>query len=238
MKMPKIKQPIKKTGRARKEVQVSKLIQMLSETKSLVLTNYMGLTHKQMETLKKELRAVNSSFNVTKNSLFKIALEKSEFKNKISNIDEILQNPTEILLIKGDAMDSLKKLAKAMKDFGLPKVKVGVIDGNFLDEESIIKLSTLPSKEILIIQLAGMLNSPIARFTFVLNANLQKLVVVLNEVSKKKPAEAAPAPTPEPPVEQPTKEAAPVEAKPEENQTTPDEVQTEEKIGGGESTNG
>ena len=198
----------------------------------------MGLTHKQMETLKKELRAVNSSFNVTKNSLFKIALEKSEFKNKISNIDEILQNPTAILFIKGDAMDSLKKLAKAMKDFGLPKVKVGVIDGNFLDEESIIKLSTLPSKEILIIQLAGMLNSPIARFTFVLNANLQKLVVVLNEVSKKKPAEAAPAPTPEPPVEQPTKEAAPVEAKPEENQTTPDEVQTEEKIGGGESTNG
>ena len=238
MKMPKIKQPIKKTGRARKEVQVSKLIQMLSETKSLVLTNYMGLTHKQMETLKKELRAVNSSFNVTKNSLFKIALEKSEFKNKISNIDDILQNPTAILFIKGDAMDSLKKLAKAMKDFGLPKVKVGVIDGNFLDEESIIKLSTLPSKEILIIQLAGMLNSPIARFTFVLNANLQKLVVVLNEVSKKKPAEAAPAPTPEPPVEQPTKEAAPVEAKPEENQTTPDEVQTEEKIGGGESTNG
>ena len=252
MKMPKIKQPIKKTGRARKEVQVSKLIQMLSETKSLVLTNYMGLTHKQMETLKKELRAVNSSFNVTKNSLFKIALEKSEFKNKIQNLDQVLENPTAALFIKGDPMESLKKLAKAMKSFGLPKVKVGIIDGNALDETSIIKLSSLPSKEVLIAQLAGMLNSPIARFTFVLNANLQKLVVVLNEVAKKKPAEAAPAPVDqpapsEPSVPAPTEEQAPAQESPapaEEIQTPVEEAaprqvevkleesQTEETRGG------
>ena len=238
--MAKIKQPTKKTGRARKEVQVSELIQMLSETKSLVLTNYMGLTHKQMETLKKELRAVNSSFNVTKNSLFKIALEKSEFKNKIQNLDQVLENPTAALFIKGDPMESLKKLAKAMKSFGLPKVKVGIIDGNALDETSIIKLSSLPSKEVLIAQLAGMLNSPIARFTFVLNANLQKLVIVLNEVSKKKPAEAAPAQVVQ------TQEQAPIQktptpaeqSVPEQVEVKPEETQTEEKTEGGETTNG
>lgn len=233
--MPKIKQPIKKTGRARKEVQVTELTQVLSEAKSLVLTNYMGLTHKQMEALKKELRPLDSSFNVTKNSLLKLALEKSDFKGKIANLDEVLQNPTAALFIKGDPMDSLKKLAKAMKDFGRPLVKVGVIDGKSLDEASIIKLSSLPSKEVLIAQLAGMLNSPIARFTFVLNANLQKLVVVLNEVSKKKPAEVtAPAPATEPtPAEQ-----APVQQV--ENQTEPvaSGQEPEATPQGGENTNG
>ena len=167
-----------------------------------------------------------------KNFFLKIALEKSEFKNKIENLDQVLENPTAALFIKGDPMESLKKLAKAMKNFGLPKVKVGVIDGNALDEETIVKLSQLPSKEVLIAQLAGMLNSPIARFTFVLNANLQKLVVILNEVSKNKPAEkpvtqeTVPAPTPE----------APAETQPSE--PTQEATQTEEKTQGGDTTNG
>ncbi|OGH70651.1 MAG: 50S ribosomal protein L10, partial [Candidatus Levybacteria bacterium RIFOXYB1_FULL_40_17] len=60
--MPKIKQPTKKAGRARKEVVVEELFQRLEGSDSVVLTDYQGLTHHQLEGLKKELKKKNASF--------------------------------------------------------------------------------------------------------------------------------------------------------------------------------
>ena len=194
--MPKIKQPKKLTGRPRKEKAVEEISQRLEESDSLVLTDYQGLKHKQLEDLKRNLKKSNAAFSVTKNTLLKISVEKSK---KYADLlkKHTYESPTAALFIKGDVTQALKLLAKANKAFGLPKIKIGIIDGEVLDEASVLRIASLPNRETLLAQLGGTLNFPISGLVFVLNANLQKLVFVLSEISKK-----APAPTPAPQVSQ------------------------------------
>ncbi|KKR93888.1 MAG: 50S ribosomal protein L10 [Candidatus Levybacteria bacterium GW2011_GWA2_41_15] len=130
--MPKIKQPTKKAGRARKEVVVEELFQRLEGSDSVVLTDYQGLTHHQLEGLKKELKKKNASFSITKNTLLKISVEKSK---KYADLlkDYTYEGPTAVLFVKGEFLDALKELAKLNKTAGsarrnaqLPYFRLGI----------------------------------------------------------------------------------------------------------------
>lgn len=169
-------------ARQKKEQLVAEIATRLEDSSGLVLTNYQGLTHKQIEQLKKQLKEVGSTFSVTKNSLLKLSLDKvDKFKGKIS--DDKFVNPTAVVFISGDYIEALKKVMKANKDFGFPKVKLAVLEGSLMDEAQIIRLSSLPSRQVLIAQLVGTLNSPIQGLVVVLNGNLQKLVMALNAIA-------------------------------------------------------
>lgn len=179
-------EPIKKgENRIKKEAIVEEIRLRLDSASSIVLADYQGLTHKQIEALKKQLKTVNSSFSVTKNTLLKISLSASKnFADKIA--PENLNAPTATLFISGDPIEALKILQKLAKDTGFPKIKVGVIDGAILDETSVIKLSTLPNRDTLIAQFVGTLNSPIQGLVVVLNGNIQKLVIALAQIKDQK----------------------------------------------------
>lgn len=174
-----------RTGPARqkKEAIVEETAQRLNESVGVVFTNYQGLTHKQIEDLKRGLKEVGASFSVTKNTLLRLSLGKTDkFKDKIK--DEIFNDPTATLFIAGDIFEALKKLAKVNKDLGLPKVKLGILEGTIMDEAQVMKMASLPSRDTLIAQLVGTLNSPIQGLVVVLNGNLQKLVMVLSAVAR------------------------------------------------------
>ena len=218
----------KKTSenRKKKEVIVAKIVDRLESANGLVFANYEGLTHKQIEELKKQLKEVSATFAITKNTLLKLSLKQTE-KFKDFADDDIFVEPTATVFISGDSVEALKKLTKSQKDLGLPTIKFGILDGVMMDEAQVIKLSTLPNKQTLIAQFVGTLNSPITGLVYVLSANMQKLVMVLNAIAQSKPAQtatpeptAAPAPVAEPttPVaeETPTAtEEAPVQAEAE-----------------------
>lgn len=177
---------IKGSNRVAKEAIVEDLKLKLDNAKSIVLTDYQGLTHKQIEQMKKQLKAVNSSFAITKNTLLKISLSTSKnFADKVT--PDALNAPTATLFISGDPIEALKILQKVAKDTGIPRIKVGVIDGESLDQAQLIKLSTLPNRATLLAQFVGTLNSPIQGLVVVLNGNIQKLAMVLNEISNLKP---------------------------------------------------
>jgi large subunit ribosomal protein L10 len=201
-------------NRQKKEVLVSELSEKTEKAKALVFTNYQGLTHKQLEELKKGLKATNSELVVAKNTLLKLAL-----KDKIKIEDEkSLEGPTATIFVYEDVIAPLKELAKTIKLLTLPSIKFGILDGQSLNSEQLIRLSALPSREVLLSQVVYGLKSPIFGLHRALSWNLQKLVMVLSEVSKKKPAEAIIAP----------QENAPAEAQPaqqtEENKPNVEEV--------------
>lgn len=189
--MAKIKQATKHTGRARKEQIVARLIDKFDSSNSLVFADYQGLTNKQIEDLKKELKKLDASFLVAKNTLLKLALDKSKNFKEIKD-NEGLNMPTAILLIKADMVEPLKIVQKAIKNFGLPKIKFGVLEGLLTDEAGVLKIASLPNRETLLTQLVGTLNSPISGLVFTLNANIQKFVITLDAVVKSKPQTAEP----------------------------------------------
>lgn len=105
-------------SRAKKEQIVAKLSEKVTKAKCLVFTNYQGLTHKQIENLKRKLKTGSAELVVTKNTLLSLSL-------KISNF---LEGPTATLFIYGDPSEPLKQLAQSIKQFNLPSVKFGILD--------------------------------------------------------------------------------------------------------------
>jgi large subunit ribosomal protein L10 len=106
-------------------------------------------------------------------------------KLKIEN-DEVFKGPTGTMLIYGDIVSPLKQLAKTIKDLGLLNVKLGIIENKFLTGEQVLKISTLPTREVLLAQVATGLKSPISGLHRTLSWNIHQLVLTLKSIETKK----------------------------------------------------
>ncbi len=168
-------------NRQKKEKIIAEISEKINRSKGVVFTSYQGLTHKQLEKLKKAVQALDADFVVTKNTLIKRAMENRKWK-----MENALSAATATLFLYGDPVEPLKEIAKAIKEFSLPTIKFGILEGVTLTNEQILKLSTLPSRKILLTQLAVSLKSPISGFHKALNWNLQKFVMTLKAIEKTK----------------------------------------------------
>ena len=166
-------------GRQKKEQIVAEISEKASRAKGLVFTNYQGLTHKQLEALKKAIKPLDGEFVVAKNSLVLRSLE--EAKIKIENPDS-LEGPTGTMFLYGDIVEPLKRLAKTIKELNMPSIKFGILENQALTSEQVLKLAALPSRDVLLAQLVGGLKSPIFGLHRALNWNLQKVVLTLKAV--------------------------------------------------------
>ncbi len=159
---------------------VANLNDKVRRAKALVLTDYRGLTHKQLESLHKTLRKVDAEYVVVKNTLLKIAGRGSGFDLE----NTAFPGPTAALLAYGDEITPIKELYKFIKNFQLPAVSRGFIGNTTYDSAQIAAISTLPSKEILQGQVVSRLSGPMYGLVHTLNGNLQKLVYVLGNIGK------------------------------------------------------
>ena len=170
----------------RKEKIVKELSEHIQKAKGMVFANYQGMTNKQLEDLKKELKKSEAELVVAKNTLLKRALKTLDTFDTPDTFDTFLQQPTVTLFINSDIVAPIKALAKSIKNLKLPLIKFGIIEGKILKEEEIVRLSTLPSREVLIAQVVGGIKSPLFGLHRALNWNLQKLVLTLSAVQNKK----------------------------------------------------
>ncbi|HYK08472.1 MAG TPA: 50S ribosomal protein L10 [Candidatus Eisenbacteria bacterium] len=174
----------KMSGNKEKKVAiVAEVKEKVDKAKAMVFTDYTGLTHQQLETLKKEIRKADAEYAVTKNTLLKLALGE-----KVADQEDKFQNPTGTMFLYGDVVTPLKTLAKMIKEMEKPAIKFGLFDGKVMTDKDVLTLSTLPSREVLLAQLAGMLKSPIQGLHRALSWNMQKLVLTLAAVQKTKTA--------------------------------------------------
>lgn len=171
------------SNRLKKEAIVAELLQKVEKAKGIVFTDYQGLTHQQIEALKKSLKSLEAEYVNTKNTLLLIAL-----KDKIdtSAEKEKFQRPTATLFIYNDIVGPLKALTKSIKEFKLPAIKFGILEGKVLAENDIVKISTLPPLDVLRAQLLGGMISPISGLHRALSWNINKLVLTLKAVESKK----------------------------------------------------
>lgn len=179
-------------NRQKKEKIVAELIEKINRAKGFVFTGYQGLTHKQLEMLKKAVKTLDADFVATKNTLILKAFENcklsrlSGIPQAAGKIGDSLKNATATLFLYGDPVMPLKELVKMIKELNLPTIKFGILDGLQMTSEQLLKLSALPSKQMLFTQLVYGLKSPISGLHRALSWNIQKLVLVLKAVEAKK----------------------------------------------------
>jgi large subunit ribosomal protein L10 len=156
---------------------VTSLTSALSRAKSVVIADYRGLKHKQLEELRRTLKKVEAEFTIAKNRLFKRALG-----DKAEKLADSLSQTTAILFSYGDEIAPIKELLKFFKTAGTGTPKAGLLGDLPLTEADVTKLSTLPTHEVLLGQFVRQLNAPIQNLHYALQWNFQKLVYVLNAV--------------------------------------------------------
>lgn len=208
-------------NREKKIALVASLSEKYAKAKAVIFTNYQGLTHKQIEGLKKELKKAESEFIVAKNSLLTRAISDKKLEGQ-----HLLDGQTGTLFLYNDLILPLKALAKLIKELNLPNVKFGIMEGEFITGEQVLKLATLPTREVLLSQLVFTLKSPIYNLHRALNWNLQKLVMTLNAVAQAKPADAPAQTETAAPVQEQSVNEPQVETQPSE-QSEPETILAE-----------
>lgn len=174
---------MKNANRQKKEAIVGELSQKIKDAKALIFTNYQGMTHQQIETLKKALKKTEAELVVTKNTLLKRALEGNQ---KDQPRDSDFEGPTATLFAFGDPITPLKTLFKTIKTLNLPIVKMGFVENQVFSAEEIARLASLPAREVLLAQVIGGLKAPLFGLHRALSWNMQKLVMTLKAIEKTK----------------------------------------------------
>lgn len=156
----------------------------LESASSAVLIDYSGLSVKMLQDLKKRLKEVDSKMIVVKNTLFKLAGEKAKIPQETYS-DTNLKGPIALVITEKDPIAPLQVISRFASEFELPHLKVGVVDKRFVDKEDLVRLSKLPSRQVLLNQVAGSILAPSYQVVSVLNVNLQNLVSILSQAAKK-----------------------------------------------------
>ncbi len=168
--------------RKEKEKIVEKLIEKLNQTKSIVLTNYQGLTVNQIQELKKEMEKVKAEYAVVKNKLFLKALDKSRLSG--IKIDK-LSGPLALGLGFSDEVSAAKNIYIFSRKNKLPKIICGILEGKLLNLQEAVALAQLPTKDELIAKTVYTISAPISSFVQVLAANLRNFVYLLSAIKDK-----------------------------------------------------
>lgn len=160
---------------------VTTLTEKVNRAKVMVLADYRGLKHKQLEELRRALKKTNGEFMIAKNRLVLRALG-----DRADSMREPLNSETAILFAYEDEVAPLKEMLKFFKAAGLGKTKAGLMGTTVMSDADVTKLATLPSRDALLGKLVRQLNAPIQSLHYALQWNMNKLVWALNAVKDKK----------------------------------------------------
>ncbi len=186
-------------ARPDKAAAVAEIVDAFNDSAGAVLTEYRGLTVKQLQELRRAL-GENAHYAVVKNTLTKIAAQEAG----VEGFDDLLNGPTAIAFINGDLVEAAKGLRDFAKANPALVIKGGYVDGASLDAKEIAKLADLESREVLLGKLAGamlgsltqavqLLNAPIsqaARLAGALQAKAEQDPTILNGGAGEPAAEA------------------------------------------------
>ena len=159
---------------------VEKLKQRLGTAKTAVLTEYRGLTVRQLSDLRRQLRAASAEYKVVKNRLARLAVKDSP----LGELGPHLKGPTGLVLTQRDPVGVAKALATFARTTPALAIKVGMVEGRVLGPEQLRALADLPSREALRAQIVGAIQGPLGQLVTLLTAPQGELCRVLEARSK------------------------------------------------------
>jgi large subunit ribosomal protein L10 len=183
-------------NRDQKATAVAEIAEQIKESEAVFAIDYRGITVAQVAELRGKLRESDATFRVVKNTLTERAADAADAEA----LKELLQGPTALTFVRGDAAAAAKAIADFQRSTGgeLLPFKGGLMNGDPLDAAQITAISKLPSRQVLYGQLVGMVAAPLTGLARSLNGLVGGLAIALGGVLEKKesgeiPSGAAPA---------------------------------------------
>jgi large subunit ribosomal protein L10 len=170
-------------SRLKKEKIVKEIGDLLKDARVVFLVDFIGVKTAKINILRQSLKKLDANYKVIKKTLAELA-----FKGTDLNFSSFLDHSGSLALIS--ANENEVEISKAIAEFKKENESLAVVGGflgkEFLSKERISFLAKIPSREVLLTQLAIMLASPMQGLVLVLNSNLQKFVLTLKAIERSK----------------------------------------------------
>ena len=154
---------------------VDTLAKRFQASPNLYVTDFTGLSVLRMTELRRRLRTAGVSYVVVKNTLAQRALTA----NKVTALNDHLAGPTGLVLAGKDPVAAAKVLTDFAREFEKPAIRIALVDGRPMSPAQVKQLASLPSREVLLSQLAGAMQAPLAQLAGVMNGMLMQVVGAL-----------------------------------------------------------
>ncbi len=156
---------------SKKKDEVQAYKEKFEKSKLVILADYRGINVSDVTKVRADLRKSNTEYKVAKNSILRFAAKEA----KLDELESLLEGPTAVAFSYDDYVDPAKVIYNYAKTSDFYKIKGGVMDGKVISVAEIERLAKLPSKEMLLTQLAT-----------VLLANIRNFAVVIDQVRQQK----------------------------------------------------
>lgn len=168
-------------SKERKDELVAQYIDLLNNSRAIFIAEYTGLSVKDINQLRADVRKAEGAFHVTKNTLLRHALKEAD-----------RPVPDELLLgqvATGFALNEAPTLAKALTEFAKSQenlvIKGGILGNDILTADQVRSLADLPSRDELRAQIIGMINAPARNIASVIAGGVRQVVNVIDAYAKK-----------------------------------------------------
>ncbi len=177
-------------SRETKQNDLNALTESLAASKSAMVVSFKGVSVAKDQEFRNSIREAGARYEVVKNTLARIAVKGTEFEQAADSFKGV----TAIAWTENDPVVLSKAISKFMKDNAdIYTFKTGVVDGSLVDLAQLTTIANLPSKEELISKLLFVLNAQSQRIVTVINAVPRDLAVVIKQIGDKAPQGEAPA---------------------------------------------
>ena len=167
-------------NKEKKKAYIEEMKGFFSKAGSIFITHYQGLSVKQIDDLRKEMRKHGIFFKITKNRITKLALEGSKYKK----LENLFSGPTAVAFSE-DAITSAKILTKFAKKNSNLKIIGGIMEEEPLSVEDVEKIATLPTLDEARANITGILATPAQKIISILLAPGSKIAILAHAKSKK-----------------------------------------------------
>ena len=167
-------------SKTKKQTYIKEMKNFFSKTSSIFVTHYQGLSVKQIDELRSEMRKHGILFKITKNKITKLALEGTKFKK----LENLFSGPTAVAFSE-DAITSAKILTKFAKNNSNLRIIGGIMGEEPLSLEDVAKIATLPTLDEARGKIVGILTAPAQNIMSILLAPGSKIVILALAKSKK-----------------------------------------------------
>ena len=167
-----------------KEEAVRSIVEDIKNSTAMWVVDYRGLTVKESERLRKNIRETDAQMKILKNTLTKRALAELD----MPTLDDVLAGPSAFIFTNSDPVAAAKALKAFSKENKNLVIKGGIMDGRAVNAEQVIAIADLPSREQLIAQLLATMQGPLTGVVRVLNGPMSAFARALNAIKDTKAA--------------------------------------------------
>jgi large subunit ribosomal protein L10 len=169
---------------AAKRAMVESLAAAFAQSTASIVIDYRGLTVADFAVIRRALRSQGITYRVVKNRLAKIAAEHSG----TDELSSLLKGPSAIALTGGDEAAAARAVLDVLRPYRTVKIRGAVLGRRAVEADAVGRLATLPPRQVLLGQLAGVMASPLTTMAGLFAAPLRNLGYALQQVAERKAA--------------------------------------------------